>query len=242
MNDFKDQKEMKMAMSGRMGLMAGGILLAFTAVTSTLMYAINFFSLASGASNGDAECLDVLTQANVSISLIRTAAICFLIAAIAELLVGAVCAVFCNRIDKAKFTVRLSAFLLGLEILLQVFLFLTRMLNLSLLLTAIVIPAYLLWSATRLLKLSKLYPDRSYALKTKRDRERQHQAAQAQTEKKSLHERAMMNNSKLRWDVVQETGNAAQDMEHTADIEHTADPEPSSAEDAAAEENDSAQD
>lgn len=236
MNDFKDQKEMKMAMSGRMGLMAGGILLVFTAVTSTLMYAVNFFSLASGASNGDAECLDVLSQANVSISLIRTAAICFLIAAIAELLVGAVCAVFCNRIDKAKFTVRLSAFLLGLEILLQVFLFLTRMLNISLLLTAIVIPAYLLWSSTRLLKLSKLYPDRSYALKTKRDRERQHQAAQAQAEKKSLHERAMMNNSKLRWDAVQETGNTAQNMEHSAD------PEPSSAEDTAAEENDSAQD
>ena len=43
MSDYKDQKELKMAMNGRMGLMTGGIILLVTAVSSTLMYGINLF-------------------------------------------------------------------------------------------------------------------------------------------------------------------------------------------------------
>ena len=35
MSDYKDQKELKMAMNGRMGLMTGGIILLVTAVSST---------------------------------------------------------------------------------------------------------------------------------------------------------------------------------------------------------------
>ena len=108
-----------------MGLMAGGVLLIFTALSSTLMYGINFFSLASKASGGDAECLEILESANVSISMIQIAAVCFVIAAIAELAVGALCAALSNRLDKAIFTVRAAALLLGVEILMQVFLFLT---------------------------------------------------------------------------------------------------------------------
>ena len=203
MGEFKDQKELKMAMSGRMGLMAGGVLLIFTALSSTLMYGINFFSLASNASNGDAECLEILASANVSISLIQIAAVCFIIAAIAELAVGTLCAALSNRLDKAVFTVRAAALLLGVEILMQVFLFLTGLMNLSLLITSIVIPAYLVWSATRLRKLAKIYPDRKTAVNTKKAREQQKKAA-APVQKKSLHERAMMNESVHRWDEVQE--------------------------------------
>ncbi|MFR3320277.1 MAG: hypothetical protein ACLTSZ_02780 [Lachnospiraceae bacterium] len=55
MSDYKDQKELKMAMNGRMGLMTGGIILLVTAVSSTLMYGINLFSIASGAAKGEQE-------------------------------------------------------------------------------------------------------------------------------------------------------------------------------------------
>lgn len=230
MGEFKDQKELKMAMSGRMGLMAGGVLLIFTALSSTLMYGINFFSLASGASGGDEECLKILDSANVSISLIQIAAVCFIIAAIAELAVGAVCAALSNRLDKSAFTVRASALLLGVEILMQVFLFLTGLMNLSLLITSLVIPAYLLWSATRLRKLAKIYPDRQTAVKTKKEREQQKKAA-APTQKKSLHERAMMNEAIHRWDEVQkqnpDAGNPVsgecEDSEEITGAEETAD-------------------
>ena len=65
MSDYKDQKELKMAMNGRMGLMTGGIILLVTAVSSTLMYGINLFSIASGAAKGEQEYTDILTQANI---------------------------------------------------------------------------------------------------------------------------------------------------------------------------------
>ena len=218
MGEFKDQKELKMAMSGRMGLMAGGVLLIFTALSSTLMYGINFFSLASNASGGDAECLEILESANVSISMIQIAAVCFVIAAIAELAVGALCAALSNRLDKAIFTVRAAALLLGVEILMQVFLFLTGLMNLSLLITSIVIPAYLLWSATRLRKLAKIYPDRKTAVNTKKAREQQKKPA-TPVQKKSLHERAMMNEAVHRWDEVLErnTGAAGEETEEKTD-------------------------
>lgn len=220
MGEFKDQKELKMAMSGRMGLMAGGVLLIFTALSSTLMYGINFFSLASKASGGDAECLEILESANVSISMIQIAAVCFVIAAIAELAVGALCAALSNRLDKAVFTVRAAALLLGVEILMQVFLFLTGLMNLSLLITSIVIPAYLLWSATRLRKLAKIYPDRKTAVNTKKAREQQKKPA-TPVQKKSLHERAMMNEAVHRWDEVLErnTGAAGEETEEKTDSE-----------------------
>lgn len=220
MGEFKDQKELKMAMSGRMGLMAGGVLLIFTALSSTLMYGINFFSLASKASGGDAECLEILESANVSISMIQIAAVCFVIAAIAELAVGALCAALSNRLDKAVFTVRAAALLLGVEILMQVFLFLTGLMNLSLLITSIVIPAYLLWSATRLRKLAKIYPDRKTAVNTKKAREQQKKPA-TPVQKKSLHERAMMNEAVHRWDEVQErnAGAANETPEEKSDTE-----------------------
>lgn len=220
MGEFKDQKELKMAMSGRMGLMAGGVLLIFTALFSTLMYGINFFSLASNASGGDAECLEILESANVSISMIQIAAVCFVIAAIAELAVGALCAALSNRLDKAIFTVRAAALLLGVEILMQVFLFLTGLMNLSLLITSIVIPAYLLWSATRLRKLAKIYPDRKTAVNTKKAREQQKKPA-TPVQKKSLHERAMMNEAVHRWDEVLErnTDAAGEETEEKTDSE-----------------------
>ena len=83
----------------------------------------------------------------------------------------------------------------------QAVLFFTHMMNLGTLLLAIVVPAYMIWGATRLEKLSKLYPDRKIALNTKKAKDARRgskssgaSAATAQpAQKKSLRERAMMN-------------------------------------------------
>ena len=169
MSDYKDQKELKMAMNGRMGLMTGGIILLVTAVSSTLMYGINLFSIASGAAKGEQEYTDILTQANMDISTVRFIAVCFLVLACWEIYSG----IFCTM----------------------------RMMNLGTLLLAIVVPAYMIWGATRLEKLAKLYPDRKIALNTKKVKDARSgskssgaSAATAQpAQKKSLRERAMMN-------------------------------------------------
>ena len=107
----------------------------------------------------------------------------------------------CNRLDKAKGTKIISIVTLVAEILMQAVLFFTHMMNLGTLLLAIVVPAYMIWGATRLEKLAKLYPDRKIALNTKKAKDARSgskssgaSAATAQpAQKKSLRERAMMN-------------------------------------------------
>ena len=201
MSDYKDQKELKMAMNGRMGLMTGGIILLVTAVSSTLMYGINLFSIASGAAKGEQEYTDILTQANMDISTVRFIADCFLVLACWEIYSGIFCTMRCNRLDKAKGTKIISIVTLVAEILMQAVLFFTHMMNLGTLLLAIVVPAYMIWGATRLEKLAKLYPDRKIALNTKKAKDARSgskssgaSAATAQpAQKKSLRERAMMN-------------------------------------------------
>lgn len=201
MSDYKDQKELKMAMNGRMGLMTGGIILLVTAVSSTLMYGINLFSIASGAAKGEQEYTDILTQANMDISTVRFIAVCFLVLPCWEIYSGIFCTMRCNRLDKAKGTKIISIVTLVAEILMQAVLFFTHMMNLGTLLLAIVVPAYMIWGATRLEKLAKLYPDRKIALNTKKAKDARSgskssgaSAATAQpAQKKSLRERAMMN-------------------------------------------------
>lgn len=200
MGDYKDQKELKMAMNGRMGLMTGGIILLVTAITSTLMYGINLFSIASGAAKGEQEYTDMLTQANMSISTVRIVAVCFLVLACLEIYSGIFCTMRCNRLDKAKGSRLVAAVTLVAEVLMQLVLLFTHMMNLGTLLLALVVPGYMLWGATRLVKLAKLYPDRKVALNTKKAKDSRKApkasgtAAAAQpAAKKSLRERAMMN-------------------------------------------------
>ena len=199
MNDYKDQKELKMAMNGRMGLMTGGIILLVTAITSTLMYGINLFTIASGAAKGEQEYTDILTQANMGITTVRIVAVCFLVLACWEIYSGIFCTMRCNRLDKAKGTKIIAIVTLVAEILMQVVLFFTHMMNLGTLLLAVVVPAYMIWGATRLEKLAKLYPDRKIALNTKKAKDARSGAKSSKpsatqpAQKKSLRERAMMN-------------------------------------------------
>ena len=59
MDQFERMKVTRQAMNGRMCLMFGGIFLMFSAITSTIMYGINFFMTALEADTrkvGRADC------------------------------------------------------------------------------------------------------------------------------------------------------------------------------------------
>ena len=187
MNQFRDQKDMKMAMSGRMGLLAGGAILLFTAVTSTLTYGINMFMIALEASKGNAEYTEMLETSDLSITFLRVLAVCFLLLAIVEIVSSVFSLKFSNRLDKCFLMRKIVIVLLVTELLMQLLLLITRMLNPGMLLTAVFIPLYMLWSVTRLCKLSREYPDKVYAI----NKEKRAPAAPPKP-KKSLHERAMM--------------------------------------------------
>lgn len=240
MNDYKDQKELKIAMNGRMGLMTGGIILIITAVTSTLMYGINLFSIASGAAGGNQEYLDVISQAGMEISTVRIISVCFFALACLEIYSGIFCAMRCNRLDKVKGTKIVAIVTLVAEIVVQLALFLTHMLNLGSLLLAVVVPAYMIWGATRLEKLAKLYPDRKIALNTKKAKDARGGANSSKpssaqpAQKKSLRERAMMN-AELPEEDTSEDVDTTLTVEETPDIEASA--EEASAEAASTETN-----
>lgn len=71
----------------------------------------------------------------------------------------------------------------------QVYLFLTGLMNFGFLFTAILLPLFMLWGVTRLRKVAKADPERVYAAKpAARDKSRQQSAAP----KKSIRERAAM--------------------------------------------------
>lgn len=193
MGDYKDQKELKMAMNGRMGLMTGGILLLFTALSSNLMYGINLMSVASGAAKGNTEYLDLISAANMAVSTLRIIAVCYILIAFVEIYAGIFCMFRCNRLDRIRGTRIVVIALLAIEVVMQIFLTATRMLNISALFMSLVIPLYLLWAVTRMTKIAKLYPDRKFALNTRKAKEQQRSATAKPASKKSLHERAMMN-------------------------------------------------
>ena len=154
MDQFERMKVTRQAMNGRMCLMFGGIFLMFSAITSTIMYGINFFMTALEADKGTAEYVELLENAGVGSGLLKGIGICFIAVGIWEAVVGFLSVRNSNRVDKSRFSVKLAISLLITEIVMQVILFFTGLMNLGLLFTAIVLPLFLLWGATRLGKIS----------------------------------------------------------------------------------------
>ncbi len=185
------QKQLRQAMNAKMILFAGGIFLVFTAVTSTIMYGINFFTIAHEAAKGTSECVEILQDAGISIGLARGVGICFLIVGMWEATVGLWAVRSNNRVDRSLRTFRLILSLLILEVVMQIFLFFIHMMNLGMLFTAIAIPLFLLWGAGRYRKIAKAEPERVYAVETAKTKAQSH-AAPEQKKGKSIHERAVM--------------------------------------------------
>ena len=164
MDQFEQMKVTRQAMNGRMCLMFGGIFLMFSAITSTIMYGINFFMTALEADKGTAEYVELLENAGVGSGLLKGIGICFIAVGIWEAVVGFLSVRNSNRVDKSRFSVKLAISLLITEIVMQVILFFTGLMNLGLLFTAIVLPLFLLWGATRLGKVAKAEPERKFAV------------------------------------------------------------------------------
>ena len=190
MDQFEQMKVTRQAMNGRMCLMFGGIFLMFSAITSTLMYGINFFMTAMEADKGTAEYVELLQNAGVGSGLLKGVGICFVAVGIWEVVVGFFSVKNSNRVDKSRFSAKMALSLLIAEALMQIILFLVGLMNLGLLFTAIVLPLFLLWGATRLVKVSKAEPERKFAVDTAKKKSA-HQVQPA-APKKSIRERAAM--------------------------------------------------
>ena len=211
MDPMERQKQLRQAMNAKMILFAGGIFLIFTAVTSTIMYGVNFFTIAYEASKGTSECVDILKEAGISIGLARGVGICFLVVGVWETTVGLWAVRSNNRIDRSLKTFRLILSLLVVEVVMQVFLFAVRMMNLGMLFTAIAIPLFLLWGAGRYRKIAKAEPERVYAVVPAKKIVQKPTAAAPK--KKSIHERAVMQ-ARLQ-EEPEEEENGAEDSDVT---------------------------
>lgn len=190
MDQFERQKQMRRAMNGRMILMCGGAFMIFSAITTTLMYAMNFFVTAQQADKKVAEYVELLEKAGVDSMFLKIAGVCFLVVGICEIVAGFFSIKNCNRVDKSSFTMKILIALLTVEVVMEVYLFFTGLMNLGFLITAILLPAFMLWGTTRLRKIAKEEPDRVYAVENVKKSPKQ-QTTKPEA-KKSIRERAAM--------------------------------------------------
>jgi hypothetical protein len=189
MNRYKDQKEMSLALNGKLLLMLLGIMLVFTAVTSTAQYGANMFMIAAEAAKGTEEYADALAGIGMSITIARVSGAVFVVVSIVEAFIGVCCIILQNRLDKAFFTRKLTIVLLVVEVISDLYLMAVKLVSVSRLFTSLAVPLFLLWAVAKLCKLSKLYPDRVYAIDSQK---KSVQSSRQAAPKKSLRERAMV--------------------------------------------------
>lgn len=188
--DLQDkQKEFTMASGGRMFLLLGGIMLVFTALTNTGQYGVQMFRIAAEAAKGTDEYVEVMETLGMGVMALRVMGAAFLVTALVEVTAGIWCIRSCNRVDRSRITLRVVLALLAVEIIMQIYLLITKMSGLGMLFSALLMPLILLWGVTRFRKLAKLDPERVYAFKKDAAPS---QSRQAPTKSKSLRERAMM--------------------------------------------------
>ena len=185
MQKYKDPKEMRLAINGRMITMISGIFIITTALFTTLRYGIGLFQSAGEAAKGNQEVVAAMEQVGVGVGYLRFTSIFLILLTMFEVFVGVFALRLCNRLDKTKLTLKLCIALLAAEIILQPIVLRTQMMMLSNLL----MPLCLLWGVLQLRKLAKLYPDRIFTVEQNAGRNNK-KAPQAP--KKSLMARAMV--------------------------------------------------
>lgn len=162
---YEDQKEMRMAMNGKMIVMLAGVFLILTAVTSTLLQGMQYFIVGHSAGAGDAEAVKLVESTGLSIGQLYSVGAAYMIVTVAEIMTGIISAKFSNRLDKVKICLYADIVLMAVMILQQSYMMLlARMFNPFALVAGILMPLLLLWGITRLMKLAKKYPDRMYAV------------------------------------------------------------------------------
>lgn len=105
-----------------------------------------------------------IDETGIAVQDLRIVGIFSFLAMFFEIIVGLLCAVFSNRVDKSKITLMAVIALIAAEIVCMVVFFLKGALSLSMLINAVLLPLLLLWSATRLRKLAEADPKRIYAV------------------------------------------------------------------------------
>ncbi len=119
----------------------------------------------------DEEVAQQLLRGGVDYRDLRLMGILCMIQMIAELVVGFICAILANRVDKSKITVFATAALICVEAIVLTVQFTMGAMRLSSLLYSIIMPLVLLWAANKLRQLAKADPERVYAV-LPRDKQR----------------------------------------------------------------------
>lgn len=192
MDQFDRQKELRRAMGARTALLAGGLMLLFTSITSTVTYGINFIMRASEADKGVEEILKLLQDVGMDSMTLRIIGICFLVVGAMEIFSGVCGFRFSNRLDKSELMLKIVIALLAVEVAMQVFLFFVKMMSPGLLFSALVIPLFMLWGVLRLRKLAKDDPDRVYVVNTGKGNPRYTAPGTKPGPERSMRERAMV--------------------------------------------------
>ena len=211
MDQFEMQRELRKAMSAKTSLLAGGLLLIFTAVTSTVMNGVGFIMNFVAASKGNAEIIEVLEKVGISKTLLCIAGICFILVGVAEIFAGVCGFRFNNRLDRADFMMKVVIVLLAVEAAMQVFLFCIHLMSYGMLFSALVIPLFMLWGTWRLRKLAKADPDRIYVVQTRKDQSQRTTLGKKPDSQKSMRERAMLQPKK----ESEETARESEESEET---------------------------
>ena len=116
--------------------------------------------------------------------------ICLITAAF-EAIIGLICALLSNRVDRSKITLSAVILLLVVECVFLIVLAVKGALMISNLIYSLLLPLVLLWSVFRLRKLAKADPDRIYAVKQNRQPQKPAMPVNSAPQK-GLKERAMM--------------------------------------------------
>ena len=130
-----------------------------------------------------------MDKLGVTVSDFRKVGVMNIVMGVIRLLVGLLCVVFCNRVDKARLTFIAAIILAVCEVLFAVFLYINRFLGLGSLVYAALITGILLFGAIRMRKLARENPERKFAMEPG---QRGGGASRPAAPKKSIKERAMM--------------------------------------------------
>lgn len=190
MYQYRDQKEMRRALNGKMIIMLVGIMLIMTALTSSLSYGMRCLSMAKMADAGEKEIVDALAEVGITATALRGCGAIYYVQAIVETLIGVFCFRLNNRLDKMNLLWKLAWGLFAVEILAGVALTALHMISPFMIISNVFLPIFLFWAIHGLKKIAKNYPDRMYAVEPNKNRNKQAKQAAKPAAKKSLMERA----------------------------------------------------
>ena len=203
MYKYKDQKEMRMAINGRMISLIAVVMTGTTALFTTVRYAMSAFQIASQAAGGNQDLLAQMEEVGASIGYMRVLGVAMILAAIVEVFAAFMGIRLCNRLDKAAVLMKTAIALLVVEVIVQ----LIGLKAGVFMLNNLIMPCCLLWSSWQLKKLFKVYPDRKFAVEPNA-RNKKQKAEPVQ--KKSIAERAKL---QAKEDVSVEEENTEENME-----------------------------